>query len=272
MIKDALKSTLTYYADSGIDVLTQDVPSDLKSQTSQTIRPSLHQRYDNTAVSGPKNISESVLPVHAQQEKQPHNADLENVTSLQELREAILSYEGLGLKKTAMNLVFGEGDPQADVMVIGEAPGAEEDKSGVPFVGQSGQLLDNMLAAINIARKPEKQGQKPCYVTNLINWRPPGNRTPTQEEVDLSLPFAIKHIELVEPKLVIIAGAVAAKAVLGRAEGISKLRGKIWDLPNSSVKVVATYHPSYLLRQPRMKRKAWADLLIVKEYLEGTQA
>ena len=149
-------------------------------------------------------------------------------------------------------------------MLIGEAPGGEEDRQGLPFVGASGQLLDRMLAAIG-------QDRTSCYITNIVNWRPPGNRKPSPAEMTLSLPFITRHIALVDPALIVLLGDTAAKTLTNRTEGITRLRGKWfdWSKPdgNGSIPLLPTFHPAFLLRSPAQKREAWADLLAVKRKL-----
>lgn len=195
----------------------------------------------------------------------------EAAASLPELAEAIRGFDGLVIRETATRMVFADGLPGAAVMVVGEAPGAEEDQQGKPFVGRSGQLLDRMLASINLSRAP-KPGQLPFYITNIVTWRPPGNRNPTDQEVALSLPFAWRHIALARPRLLLLAGAVAVRALSGRPEGILRLRGRWFDLPVPGLAVpvpaLATLHPAYLLRSPGAKREAWADLLSLRERME----
>jgi DNA polymerase len=156
-------------------------------------------------------------------------------------------------------------------MIVGEAPGADEDLQGKPFVGKSGQLLDRMLASIGLSRSPG-QGQLPFYITNIVTWRPPGNRNPTDEEIALSLPFCLRHIALARPRLLLLAGGVSAKALTGRAEGVLRLRGRWFDLPvpglDAAVPALATLHPAYLLRNPGAKRDAWQDLLLFREAID----
>lgn len=186
-------------------------------------------------------------------------------TSIDELKAALDAFKGLTLKRTATQMVFSDGNPKARVMVIGEAPGADEDRLGRPFVGLSGQLLDRMLAAIGLSREEN------VYITNVINWRPPGNRNPSDAEIALSLPFVQRHIELVNPAVLVFAGGVAAKALMQTNAGITRLRGK-WaehktDGLEKPVPVLPIFHPAYLLRTPLEKRLAWADLLKLKEKL-----
>ncbi|NBX65552.1 MAG: uracil-DNA glycosylase [Proteobacteria bacterium] len=186
--------------------------------------------------------------------------------TLEGLREAIRVYDGLEVKRTATNLVFADGNPKARVMVIGEAPGADEDRQGLPFVGVSGQLLDKMFECIGLSRR-EEDPAKAIYISNILNWRPPGNRTPTEAEISLAMPFIERHIALVAPKYVVLMGAVAAKGILDMDQAISRLRGKFYDHP-SGAKLLPTYHPSFLLRTPLQKKKAWQDLLLLSDALK----
>ncbi|MEM7618535.1 MAG: uracil-DNA glycosylase, partial [Pseudomonadota bacterium] len=196
-------------------------------------------------------------------------------TNLDELKQAIANFDGLSVKKTATNMVFSDGNPKADIMLIGEAPGADEDAQGKPFVGASGQLLDKILASIGLARD-SKEIDKAVYISNILNWRPPGNRTPTAQEIEISLPFIEKHIELVSPKYLILCGAVPGKSLLNQKASISKLRGKFHEYQAISIQntaqertilALATYHPAYLLRTPAQKRAVWADMLMLKSEL-----
>lgn len=181
--------------------------------------------------------------------------------SLAELRAAVEAFDGCPLKLTATNTVFGDGNPNAKVMFIGEAPGEEEDRRGLPFVGVSGKLLDRMVQYIGLDRSS-------FYITNVLFWRPPGNRAPTQAEVAACLPFLRRHIELVGPRILVFVGGSAASALLGKTEGIGKLRGRwmIYQSPGLAqpASALATYHPAYLLRSPAQKREAWRDLLQLK--------
>lgn len=188
--------------------------------------------------------------------------------TLDELKAAIQKFDGLSLKKTAMNMVFAAGNPSSSVMVIGDAPEAEDDRAGIPFSGEVGQLTDKMFSAIGLSRTgatPEAS----IYLTNVINWRPPGNRTPVANEIELSLPFIRRHIELVKPKVIYLMGGVASKAVLGSDLTITKLRGKThtvqWD--GFECPALVTFHPSFLLRSPLKKKEAWEDLQALKALL-----
>ncbi len=180
------------------------------------------------------------------------------------LRAALEAFDGCALKQTATNLVFGDGNPEARVMFVGEAPGADEDRQGLPFVGVSGQLLDRMLAWIGLDRTG-------FYITNMLFWRPPGNRAPTQAEVAACLPFVERLVALVDPEILVMVGGAAAKTLLGRAEGIRKLRGRWLKYENAfmarPIPALATFHPAYLLRSPAEKRAAWQDLLAIEAKL-----
>lgn len=196
-----------------------------------------------------------------------------SATSLEDLRAAISGFEGLAIRKTATNMVFAEGNPKAKVMVIGEAPGADEDAQGKPFVGASGQLLDKMLACIGLSRW-EEDPEKSVYITNILNWRPPGNRSPSPAEIDISLPLIERHIALVQPEILLFLGAVPTKALLQTEEGITKLRGK-WqnyspltpELGGKDLPCLPSYHPSYLLRTPIKKKESWIDLQLLAKKL-----
>lgn len=197
-------------------------------------------------------------------------AAIQNCTSLEELRTLMSTFEGCNLKQTATNMVFADGNPQAKIMLIGEAPGADEDREGRPFVGLSGQLLDRMLKTVDLSR------EKNIYISNIIPWRPPGNRQPTPQEISLCRPFIQRHIELINPKILILVGGVATKTILNAADGIMKLRGQ-WHAYSSSglpapIKTMATFHPAYLLRSPGQKAQVWRDLLMVKKEVLDLQS
>jgi DNA polymerase len=183
--------------------------------------------------------------------------------TLDVLGARLAAFDGCGLKATAKNLCFYRGAAKARLMLIGEAPGRDEDLEGKPFVGRAGQLLDKMLAAIGL-------GEADVHITNIVYWRPPGNRTPTPQEAQVCRPFLERQVELVAPELVVLLGGAAAKHMLGVAEGIMRVRGK-WrelDIGNLKARAIATLHPAYLLRTPAAKRLAWRDLLTIKAALE----
>ena len=184
--------------------------------------------------------------------------------SLEGLHSALESFEGCALKRSARSLVFADGNAEARVMYIGEAPGAEEDRKGLPFVGRSGQLLDKMLAAIGLSRES-------AYITNILPWRPSGNRNPTLNEIELLRPFVERHVELVQPELLVLVGGVSAKSLLHTATGIMRLRGswKQCQIGTQTFPALPTFHPAYLLRRPGDKALAWRDFLSLKQRLDA---
>jgi len=192
--------------------------------------------------------------------------------TLDALKEALAAFDGCALKKTATNLVFGMGSRQARIMLIGEAPGENEDRQGLPFVGPAGQLLDRMLGAIGLDRHADDPA-KAVYITNMLPWRPPGNRSPTDSEIAACMPFMVRHIELLSPDILIFAGGISAKAMLNRTEGITRLRGRWFEYGSAglkkSVAAIPMLHPAYLLRNPDAKREAWKDLLALRVKLDG---
>jgi DNA polymerase len=184
--------------------------------------------------------------------------------SLEELRALLQGFDGCALKATATQLVFADGDPQAPIMFVGEAPGRDEDIEGLPFVGRSGKLLDRMLAAIGLDRSS-------AYIANVIPWRPPGNRTPTPQETQICLPFILRQIELAGPDVLVCLGGPSSQALLDVKEGILKTRGRWFPFQTGAreIRAIATLHPAYLLRQPLQKRLAWRDFLAIRKALSG---
>jgi len=179
---------------------------------------------------------------------------------LELLKKSIVNLKNCNLKKQAKNLVFSDGNPKSKIMLIGEAPGANEDLEGLPFVGRAGQLLDKMLAAINLDRRK-------VYISNIVNYRPPENRKPTQKEIDTYLPFIHKHIEIINPKILVLLGSTAMNALIGSEFVISKMRGK-WiekKFGSCKVSVIVTFHPAFLMRQPAQKKLAWIDLKMIRD-------
>ena len=187
--------------------------------------------------------------------------------TLDELRSALEKFEGCNLRLTASLLVFADGTPGSRLMLVGEAPGREEDLQGLPFVGRSGQLLDRMLAAIGLDRSK-------VYIANVVPWRPPGNRTPTPQETAACRPFLERQIELSNPDFLVCLGAAAAKELMATSEGILKLRGQWRDyhVGARTIRIMATLHPAYLLRQPLQKRLAWRDFLAIRAALDGNSS
>lgn len=204
----------------------------------------------------------SIAEIIADAKKSANNAQ-----NLNELRFAVKNFDGCNLKKMATNTVFGDGNPNAKIMLIGEAPGNNEDLQGIPFCGDSGEMLSQMLAAINLHRESD------YYITNAIFWRPPGNRRPTDEELAICRPFVERHIQLISPKIIILVGATAMTAILGISEPISKIRGIFQEFaPNFLSKPITSltiFHPSFLMRQSAKKRLAWLDMLNLEKFLNN---
>jgi DNA polymerase len=211
------------------------------------------------AAAPPRALTES-----AAEPAQSARALAAQANSIEALAALIAGFDACPLKRTATNTVFADGNPAAPVMIVGEAPGADEDRLGTPFVGRAGQLLDRMLAAIGLDRSG-------VQITNVIYWRPPGNRKPTVQEIASCLPFVFRHIALSQPKLLVLAGGTAASTLLDTAEGITRLRGRWFDLAvpglDAPLPTLPTFHPAFLLRSPERKREAWRDLLALKAKL-----
>ena len=180
--------------------------------------------------------------------------------NLESLKRSIINLKNCNLKKTAKNVVFCDGNPKSRIMLIGEAPGANEDEEGLPFVGRAGILLDKMLASINLDRKK-------VYISNIVNYRPPENRRPTDEEIKRYLPFITKHIEIINPKILVLLGSTAMNALIGKEIVISKMRGKWLEKEFGSCKtsVIITFHPAFLMRQPAQKKLSWIDLKMIRD-------
>ncbi len=216
----------------------------------------------------PDKVSKAKKPAAVEPAKKPEPVDAAAVAkqaaktagSLVELRAAMEAFDLCDLKRGARQLVFADGTPGARVMIIGEAPGRDEDREGKPFVGRAGQLLDRMLAAIDLDRREN------VYITNVLPWRPPQNRDPKPEEIGMMKPFLERHVALAKPEVLVVMGNISCQAVLGK-RGITRLRGK-WDQA-LNLPVIPMFHPAYLLRQPQMKRQAWADLLDLQARLRG---
>jgi DNA polymerase len=259
---------LRWYLDAGVDETMGEEPVDRYAAARRAAEariaaapppPPQPRPLPPRAEAEPATLSASALPGTA-----AHLAA--GCADLQALRRAMEGFEGLPLKQAAGSTVFGDGDPQAAVMCIGEAPGQEEDRRGLPFVGPSGKLLDRMLASIGLDRAT-------AYITNVVPWRPPANRKPTPDEVAVCMPFLSRHIELVDPQVLILLGGASASAVLAKADGINRLRGRWFEFNSPGlprpVPALATFHPAYLLRTPEAKRDAWRDLLMVRRKMDA---
>ncbi len=252
---------LTWYLEAGVDETIGEMPLDrfaLSKVTASTAPrvaepPPSHQ--PSRIPPAPEAPTVDIVGTSAELAAQCRTLD--------DLRAALEAFDH-PLKKGANKTVFADGNPQAPLMIIGEAPGFDEDRLGLPFVGASGKLLDRMLASIGRDRSS-------AYITNILFWRPPGNRTPEMGDVQACLPFVLRHIALVDPQAILMVGGASTKALLGRTEGIGQLRGHWHDLVlpglTRPVPVLATYHPAFLLRTPEMKGAAWRDLLLMAERL-----
>jgi DNA polymerase len=261
-----LAALLRWYVDQGLDETIGEEAVDrfAAPQPVSAAAATLPVRAP-TPMRAPPPAPRAPVPLESPQLVEDARALAERCTNLAELEAAVRAFEGCALKRTAKNTVFADGTPGAPVMIVGEAPGADEDRLGKPFVGVSGQLMDRMMEAIGLTRSGG------FYITNILFWRPPGNRTPTLAEQAMCLAFTRRHVELAKPKLLVLAGGVAAKAVLDTTDGIMRLRGK-WasyrlgdgtDLPT-----MPTFHPAYLLRTPASKRQSWQDLLAIDKKLK----
>ena len=251
-----LLSVLDWYRAAGVDLAVVDEPVDRFAQ-----KPPAPTAMPRATVGAPPApaapVAQSPGPIGGDPSEARQLAA--TAQSLEQLRGILENYDGCGLKFRATQLVFADGNPEARIMLIGEAPGAEEDRQGKPFVGRSGQLLDRMLGAIGLDRNS-------VYIVNTVPWRPPGNRTPTPEEMELCLPFLNRQVELVAPRLVMTLGGPAMQTVFKTTNGIIKMRGKWQDVTIGAHQVPAlpTLHPAYLLRNPAAKQQAWKDLLSFK--------
>src|SRR3954447_1247782 len=253
---------LAFYLESGVDCALMDEPVDRMSEVPITApRDPLPAAVSPAPVSRPASYGSppSAPDVAIQSAREAART----APTLEALRAMLEQFDGCALKSTATRLVFADGNSQARVMFVGEAPGRDEDIEGLPFVGRSGQLLNRMLAAIGLNRST-------AYIANVIPWRPPGNRTPTPQETQICLPFIQRQIELVNPDVLVTLGNPSTQTLLATREGIMKTRGK-WlefDTGTRVIRAMATFHPAYLLRSPSYKRMAWQDLRAIAKALE----
>ncbi len=217
-----------------------------------------------TPVEAPRPAAPASIPLEEAEAAETAREIAARCQTLDELKQALSDFEGCALKFTAKNLVFADGNPEAELMFVGEAPGRDEDIQGLPFVGRAGQLLDRMLTAIGRDRQS-------VYITNVLNWRPPGNRAPTPAEQAICQPFIERHIELAKPEVLVFLGGVSAKQLLNTTTGIMRLRGKwnVYRAGDREIPALPTLHPAYLLRQPAQKRLAWHDLLSLMQRLNA---
>jgi uracil-DNA glycosylase len=268
--REDLESLLRWYDDQGIDESIGEEAVDRFAAPAPQAAPPPVQR-QAPAVPTPIRPAPATpaplrgpVPIESPQLVEDARALAQRCNSVEELEAAVRAFEGCALKRTAKNTVFADGVIGSPVMIVGEAPGADEDRLGKPFVGVSGQLMDRMFDAIGMSR------ERDLYITNILFWRPPGNRTPTLAEQAICMAFTRRHIELARPKVLVLAGGTAAKSVLDTTEGIMRLRGKWTNLAlddGSTVPTLPTFHPAYLLRTPASKRQSWSDLLSLDKRL-----
>lgn len=262
-------SVLKWYKSIGVDAAMQEEARDWRSrqgdiaETDITPSAQIKPRSETVSVSTERPHS-SPAPVPDEHSMRDAEQLAANATSLEELRIALTGFDGCALKLRATQLVFGDGNPEADIMLIGEAPGRDEDEQGKPFVGRSGQLLDRMLAQIGLDRTK-------VYIANTVPWRPPGNRTPTAQEIAVCMPFLIRQVELVNPKIIVSLGAAATQTLRDDPKlSIVRTRGKWNDITLGAVTcpTLAMFHPAFLLRQPLQKREAWRDLIALQKQVQ----
>lgn len=271
MTQAAAAELLAFYRDHGVEDVLDDAPHDRFAESAGPGEPAARQRVTAQTSPAPtrpeppvaRPAAMAVVPPPA-----PDEAALEararaaQAKTLEELRAIMEAFDGCALKKTAQQLVFADGNPKAKVMIVGEAPGQEEDRQGLPFVGRSGQLLDRMLKAIGLDRSS-------VYIANVVPWRPPGNRTPTVQEMAVCHPFIEKQIALVNPDILIAMGNPALQTLFRTRDGVTKIRGRWlnYQMGDRTISAMATFHPSYLLRTPAHKSYAWRDMKAVRARL-----
>ncbi|WP_011580249.1 MULTISPECIES: uracil-DNA glycosylase [Chelativorans] len=274
-----IRELLAFYSEAGADEALWEEAQDRFAEakaSAQTFSETVRPAQSDAAAPQPENraTQPKPAPISAQPAAVPDEAQAAHARevarqarTLDELKEILAGFEGCNLRLTAKNLVFADGNPQADLMLVGEAPGRDEDLQGLPFVGRSGQLLNRMLAAIGRDRST-------AYIANVIPWRPPGNRDPSPLETEICRPFIERHIELVAPKLLVTLGNPSTKLLLGTQTGIMRLRGT-WSVHRTAggleIPTMPTLHPAYLLRNPAHKKLAWRDFLAVKMRLANSE-
>ena|SRR6185437_7041669 len=257
------RQLLDFYLEAGADALIGEEPVDRFAEPAPVSRtvpaapaPSKPDRVPLVPAAAPAPAAPDAAATEAREAAR-------SARTLDELRAILERFDGCALKATASRLVFSDGNPDARVMLVGEAPGRDEDIEGVPFVGRSGKLLDLMLAAIGLDRSS-------VYIANVVPWRPPGNRTPTPQETQICLPFITRQIELADPDILVCLGGPSAQTLLGQS-GITKIRGRWFNYTTGTreIRAMPTFHPAFLLRSPLQKRFAWRDFLAIKKTLGG---
>jgi len=268
-----VRALIAFYLEAGVDALIGEEAIDrFADEVTQSIQPAaprppspvILRKGADSAIAGTAAPAATAVPASQETVVMAAREAAKSALTLDELRALLETFEGCMLRATATQLVFAAGNPQARVMFVGEAPGRDEDISGIPFVGRSGQLLDRMMAAIGLDRSS-------AYIANVVPWRPPGNRTPTPQETAICLPFIRRQIELANPDTLVCLGQPATQTLLGTREGITRTRGRWFKFDSGSreIRAIATYHPAFLLRSPLQKRLAWRDFLALKKALAG---
>jgi uracil-DNA glycosylase len=254
------RDLLDFYVEAGVDSLVGETPVN-RFTTADAVLPA-RALIRATGRAEPAEVSSPLAPSAPDEAAMAARDAAKRAATLDELRAVLGGFEGCALKATATQLVFADGNPEARVMFVGEAPGRDEDIEGLPFVGRSGKLLDRMLAAIGLDRTS-------VYIANIVPWRPPGNRTPTPQESQICLPFISRQIELADPDILVCLGGPSAQTLLGIKEGITKTRGRwfAFDTGKREIRAMPTFHPAFLLRSPLQKRFAWRDFLAIKKAL-----
>jgi uracil-DNA glycosylase family 4 len=268
-----VQQLLAFYLEAGVDCALTEEPvnrlADPDPMPAATVAPGLSETAPK-----PVRMAAAIPPARVEVAAPAPEAAIQSAReaartapTLEALRQLLENFDGCALKSTATRLVFSDGNPNARIMFVGEAPGREEDLEGLPFVGRSGKLLDRMIAAIGLDRTS-------AYIANVIPWRPPGNRTPTPQETQICLPFIQRQIELVDPDVLVTLGNPSTQTLLATREGIMKTRGRWfnYDTGTRTIRALATFHPAYLLRSPSYKRMSWQDLRAIAKALEQGKA
>jgi DNA polymerase len=263
----AARELLAFYIEAGVDAVLDERPIDRFADPAPLApAPSERAPDEIRRVAMPAAQRPAVpIPPAPEAAVMAAREEARSAATLDELRAMLNRFTGCALRTTATQLVFADGNPQARVMFVGEAPGRDEDIEGLPFVGRSGKLLDRMMAAIGLDRRS-------AYIANIVPWRPPGNRTPTPQESAICLPFTLRQIELADPDVLVCLGGPSAQTLLGIRDGILKTRGRWFPFQTGrrEIRATATLHPAYLLRQPLQKRLAWRDFLAIKKALASS--
>ncbi|MBX2834335.1 MAG: uracil-DNA glycosylase [Micavibrio sp.] len=257
-------AALQFYIDAGVADISLDEAQDkfaLKEEVSVLVA---EKKSTGAGLDLHVQVEQApAIPIGRNEAREEAERLAEQAVSLEDLQKNISEFDGLAIKRTAMNMVFADGNKDAKIMIVGEAPAAEDDREGKPFMGVEGQLLDRILASIGLDRDQE-DASSAVYMSHMLNWRPPGGRSPNQSEIEISLPFLRRHIELINPDVLLLLGGVPGKALLDRPESISRMRGKWFGFSTSKlgkeIPSIVTYHPAYLISTPLQKRSVWQDM------------